>query len=104
MEQVDGQSRLTKVGITCALCHSTVDNSFAPGIGHRLDGWPNRNLDPGKIIAASPAVPAAAKDVYTNGPEVPLDRNSLTAGAPMTPCKRKALIRLTVKTALTAAP
>jgi len=55
---------LARVGVTCALCHSTVDDSFAPGIGHRLDGWPNHDLDPGKIIASSPAVPPAAKAVY----------------------------------------
>jgi hypothetical protein len=42
------------VGITCALCHSTVDDSLAPGIGHRLDGWPNRDLDVGAIIALAP--------------------------------------------------
>ena len=47
---------LTQVGITCALCHSTVDDSFAPGIGHRLDGWANRDLDPGKILSLSPAL------------------------------------------------
>jgi hypothetical protein len=61
---VDGRQRLAKVGITCALCHSTVDDSFVPGIGHRLDGWPNHDLNPGAIIAASPAVPDAAKAVY----------------------------------------
>jgi mono/diheme cytochrome c family protein len=64
VETVDGRDRLKEVGITCALCHSTVDNSFAAGIGHRLDGWPNLDLDPGQIIAASPAVPEAAKAVY----------------------------------------
>ena len=53
----DRDGRLNSVGIECALCHSTVDNSFAPGIGHRLDGWANGDLDPGQIIAASPAVP-----------------------------------------------
>jgi len=42
------------VGITCAICHSTVDDAFAPGIGHRLDGWPNRDLDIGKIITLAP--------------------------------------------------
>ena len=52
---------LTHVGITCALCHSTVDDSFAPGIGKRLDGWPNRDLNPGAIIALSPALDAATK-------------------------------------------
>ena len=42
------------VGITCAICHSTVDDAFAPGIGHRLDGWPNRDLNVGKIITLAP--------------------------------------------------
>ena len=55
---------LTRVGITCAFCHSTVDNSFAPGIGARLDGWPNRDLDVGAIISLSPALTAAQKAVY----------------------------------------
>ena len=59
VETVNGADTLTRVGITCALCHSTVDNSFAPGIGKRLDGWPNRDLNPGAIIALSPAVDAA---------------------------------------------
>jgi mono/diheme cytochrome c family protein len=45
---------LTSMGITCALCHSTVDNSFAPGIGHRLDGWPNRDLNVGAIVSLAP--------------------------------------------------
>jgi hypothetical protein len=62
--EVRGKNRLRSVGITCALCHSTVDDSFAPGIGRRLDGWPNLDLDPGKIIAASPAVPDDKKAVY----------------------------------------
>ncbi len=55
--EVDDQGNLTSVGITCALCHSTVDDSVAPGIGQRLDGWPNLDLDPGMIISLSPAVP-----------------------------------------------
>ncbi len=61
VETADGQDRLTRVGITCALCHSTVDDSFAPGIGKRLDGWPNHDLNPGAIIALSPALDAATK-------------------------------------------
>jgi mono/diheme cytochrome c family protein len=61
VETVNGQDTLTRVGITCALCHSTVDNSFSPGIGKRLDGWANRDLNPGAIIALSPAVDAATK-------------------------------------------
>lgn len=66
VETVNGKSTLTRVGITCALCHSTVDNSFAPGIGKRLDGWPNRDLNPGAIIALSPALTAAQKAVYNS--------------------------------------
>lgn len=45
------EGNLQSIGITCASCHSTVDNSFAPGIGKRLDGWPNRDLNVGKIIS-----------------------------------------------------
>ena len=63
---VGGKDTLTRVGITCALCHSTVDNSFAPGIGKRLDGWPNRDLNPGAIIALSPALDAGRKAVYNS--------------------------------------
>jgi hypothetical protein len=47
-------SSLSSLGITCALCHSTVDNSFAPGIGRRLDGWPNRDLNVGAIVGLAP--------------------------------------------------
>ncbi|WP_208456884.1 c-type cytochrome [Lysobacter solisilvae (ex Woo and Kim 2022)] len=61
---ISADNRITRLGITCALCHSTVDDSAAPGVGHRLDGWPNRDLDPGAIIALSPAVSDAAKAVY----------------------------------------
>ena len=45
---------IQSVGITCSLCHATVDNSFAPGIGHRLDGWANRDLNVGEIVALAP--------------------------------------------------
>ena len=48
---------LVRIGITCALCHSTVDNSLTSGIGHRLDGWPNRDLNVGAIIALSDVIP-----------------------------------------------
>jgi hypothetical protein len=64
--QVDARNRLTRVGVTCALCHSTVTNSLAPGIGHRLDGWPNRDLNVGAIIALSPALTARQKAVYNS--------------------------------------
>jgi hypothetical protein len=66
VENVGGADMLTRVGITCALCHSTVDDSFAPGIGKRLDGWANVDLNPGAIIALSPALPAEAKAVYAS--------------------------------------
>jgi hypothetical protein len=48
------QGKLRSVGIQCALCHSTVDDSFARGIGRRLDGWPNRDLDIGAITNLAP--------------------------------------------------
>jgi mono/diheme cytochrome c family protein len=55
---------LTSVGITCALCHSTVDNSLAPGIGRRLDGWANTDLDVGTIVSLSPALDEATKTEF----------------------------------------
>ncbi len=63
---VNGRDSLVRFGITCALCHSTVDNALAPGIGHRLDGWANTQLNPGAIIALSPALTAAQKAVYNS--------------------------------------
>jgi len=63
---VNGKDNLTRLGITCALCHSTVDDAFSKGIGHRKDGWPNRDLNVGAIIALSPAVTAAQKAVYNS--------------------------------------
>src|SRR5688500_2661071 len=57
----DGAGQLTKVRVTCALCHSSVDNSFAPGIGKRLDGWANTDLNVGSIVALSPALDDATK-------------------------------------------
>jgi mono/diheme cytochrome c family protein len=61
---VNGKDTLTRVGITCALCHSTVDDSFAKGVGKRLDGWPNRDLDVGAIVALSPALDEPTKAVF----------------------------------------
>jgi len=66
---VSSTGQLTSVGITCALCHSNVDNSFAPGIGHRLDGWANTSLNVGAIVSLSPALDAATKALFqTWGP------------------------------------
>src|ERR1051326_7517016 len=50
----DKDNRLQSIGIQCAFCHSTVDDSFAYGIGRRLDGWPNRDLDVGRVVALAP--------------------------------------------------
>ena len=66
VQTIDGKDRLTRVGVTCALCHSTFDNSFAPGIGKRLDGHANIDLNPGAIIALSPALNDAQKKVYNS--------------------------------------
>src|SRR5215208_826320 len=66
VESINGQDTLTRVGITCALCHSTVNNSVQTGIGQRLDGWPNLDLNPGAIIALSPAVSGQQKAVYNS--------------------------------------
>ena len=66
---VSDTGQLTTVGITCALCHSSVDNSFAPGIGKRLDGWGNTDLNVGAIVALSPALDDATKAEFrTWGP------------------------------------
>ena len=66
VETINGVDRLTRVGVTCALCHSTVDNSFSSGIGKRLDGWANRDLDPGLVISLSPALSTAQKAIYAS--------------------------------------
>ncbi len=50
----DAAGQIESLGIQCALCHSVVDDSFAPGIGRRLDGWPNRDLDVGTIVSVAP--------------------------------------------------
>jgi hypothetical protein len=75
----DSNGRLRSVGVQCALCHATVDNSFAPGIGHRLDGWANRDLNIGAIINLSPDLSAVAKLLATNEETV---RKVLTAWGP----------------------
>ena len=63
---VDSNNHITQLGVTCALCHSTVDDSVMPGIGRRQDGWPNRDLNVGAIIALSPALAADKKTVYAS--------------------------------------
>ena len=56
----DGKGGLASMGISCALCHATVDDSFAKGIGKRLDGWANRDLNVGAIVGLSPDLSAVA--------------------------------------------
>src|SRR5213594_3449656 len=64
--QVTADRHIKRLGITCALCHSTVDNSVAPGVGRRLDGLPNRDLNVGTIVALSPVLPATVKAVFNS--------------------------------------
>ena len=61
-----GNGQPWRVGLTCALCHSTVDNSLAPGIGSRLDGWPNRDLNVGAIVSLAPDLSAVAQLLHVD--------------------------------------
>ena len=66
---VNAAGEVTRLGITCALCHSTVDDVIAPGVGRRLDGWANTDLNVGAIVSLSPALDAATKaEFQTWGP------------------------------------
>lgn len=76
----DKTGKLSSVGITCALCHSTVDDSFAPGIGHRLDGWANRDLNVGAIVNLSPDLSSVATLLGTTEPTVRTVLNSWGPG------------------------
>jgi hypothetical protein len=62
----NSKGNLSSVGIECALCHSTVDNSLVPGIGHRLDGWANRDLNVGAIIGFAPNLEPIANLLHTD--------------------------------------
>ena len=75
----DKQGKLQSMGIQCALCHSTVDDSFAPGIGHRLDGWANRDLNVGVIVSLAPNLQPVA-DLL--GVDVPTVKKVLTSWGP----------------------
>jgi hypothetical protein len=67
--RVNSQKQLVSIGITCAFCHSTVDDSFETGIGRRLDGWANTDLNVGAIVALSPALDDATRAEFnTWGP------------------------------------
>jgi len=71
---------LKSMGIQCALCHSTVDNALAPGIGHRLDGWANRDLNVGAIVAAAPNLQPVADLLGTDQKTVRAVLNSWGPG------------------------
>src|SRR4051812_6451814 len=71
--------RMTSIGLTCAVCHSTVNNSFAPGIGQRRDGWPNRDLNVGAIISAAPNLNPVAGVL---GVDVPTVKKVLASWGP----------------------
>jgi hypothetical protein len=75
----DKDKKLVSVGITCALCHSSVDDSFMKGIGRRLDGWPNRDLDVGAIVAMAPDLRAFSELLGVDEPTV---RKVLAAWGP----------------------
>lgn len=64
--RVTSDNHIARLGITCALCHSTVDNSVTHGVGRRVDGLPNVDLNVGAIVALSPALPATAKAVFNS--------------------------------------
>jgi hypothetical protein len=67
----DPAGNLRSMGVQCALCHSTVDNALAPGIGHRLDGWANRDLNVGAIVSLAPNLQPVADLLSLGG--VPVD-------------------------------
>jgi len=75
----DDKKRMTSVGIQCAFCHSTVDDSIMKGIGAPLDGWPNRDLDVGKIVLLAPNLEPLAQAV---GADVATARKVLAAWGP----------------------
>ncbi|PYU18313.1 MAG: hypothetical protein DMG30_28145 [Acidobacteria bacterium] len=62
----NSQGTLQSIGIQCAFCHSTVDNSLAPGIGHRLDGWANQDLNVGAIVSLAPNLQPVASLLSTD--------------------------------------
>jgi hypothetical protein len=66
----DTDGSLETIGLQCAFCHSTVDDSFAPGIGHRLDGWANRDLNVGAIVSLAPNLQPIADLLQVDVPTV----------------------------------
>ena len=84
--------KLESVGVTCALCHSTVDNSLTAGVGKRLDGWPNRDLNVGAIIALSPVLNDEQRAVFKSwGPGKYDPRLQAFDGAQLRPLNKSSL-------------
>jgi hypothetical protein len=75
----DSQGKLVSMGIQCAFCHSSVDDSLVPGIGHRLDGWGNRDLNVGAIVSLAPNLQAIADEL---GVDVPTVKKVLASWGP----------------------
>jgi hypothetical protein len=75
----DKQGKLVSMGIQCAFCHSSVDDSLAPGIGHRLDGWGNRDLNVGVIVSLAPNLQPVADEL---GVDVPTVKKVLASWGP----------------------
>jgi hypothetical protein len=75
----ESSGTLRSIGIQCALCHTAVDDALAPGIGHRLDGWANRDLNVGAIINLAPNLGAVATLLGVDQPTV---RKVLAAWGP----------------------
>jgi hypothetical protein len=76
----DGAGNIKSMGVQCALCHSTVDDSFAPGIGKRLDGWANRDLNVGLIVSLAPNLVPIADLLQVDVPTVKAVLNSWGPG------------------------
>jgi len=76
----DERGRITSMGIQCALCHSTVDDSLAKGIGYRRDGWANRDLNVGAIVALAPRLEPVATLLGTDVATVKMVLNSWGPG------------------------
>jgi hypothetical protein len=90
--RVNDSGQLTSLGVSCALCHSTVDNSFTTGIGRRLDGWANTDLNVGAIAALSPALDEATKAEFRAwGPGMYDPRHHAFDGINIIPLNRPSL-------------
>lgn len=71
---------LRSVGLQCAICHSTVNNSLGFGVGSILDGWGNRDLDIGAFAALAPNLQPVAEMLEVDAPTVRRVLNSWGPG------------------------